>query len=1273
MSVQGAVIGGNGSAVQVMPWKRLPTLEPKQDAQQDLGSQARKWRDVFVAGSVSFPGSGKIDTSILPANGLTIRSEEGRRAWLSIHSRQNPAQGSSGLSASIQFAESGVRYWEIITGYGSFGSSSSGDYLAVYYNDPSGTMGAGQKFKVKSTGEVVMGRAIPFFDNAYDLGAGNSRWRYGFFSSGIGVGVSSIGAKLHIVGGVGTVRIDRLDGTRMLDVNTSDFTGFGGAQGVLNLEARPADATNATRNSPAILLRGRYWNGTASANADAYIIHRVTGTYGGDVEIGFGVTPHLRINMNTGKLTTKNIEPWAQYTYDLGSETLAWRRVYAREYMVEDHRINTLNVDSLPALAVPGVLTDWLAFRPPDTVELLDASTNTWVQDTSNAYLHLFTGIWGLGNVYNITNAYNAVRFTWTSFPYRWIKVVAIELTPRDNSFNIRIETSSDGVNWTTVIYDQNVGGWPAWYIRFLDTYLSTTGKPYLRITFEINWAGAQTSVGIRRIMLYGPYDFVVRHANLPYYADVYKNIFAGGHVLPQVDNTKDLGSSTNYWRNLFLKGTIYMNNGVSIKGSTTSEYGGFGLWIQTSSGRIHVGPLNASYAHFITDRANFYFNAGVAVDGTLWPYQGGIFDLGRWDRKWNRIYTRAISVGNEYAYPFNVYNDSFYTWTAVIRGNPDRAYAGYGVLWVGNGYNMLSNVLQIYGSYIYLDEIRLYDGTNYVDATLDMREWGGTLRTLLPNTSSAIYLGRNVTFRQFYVSVEQAGAGYGLVFEYSVGTDPNTGDTLWATLTVTDGTNNLSQSGWVYFTVPSDWAKVPLQEGGVVVSSTARYWIRIRTTTAPTTAATSRFINNSGLTSNLIQAYNSGRLKFRVNIYGDILAAGRIFMGWSVAGNTTQGTYYIGQYNGQLLTNMTVRPVTDNTYDLGTSTLRWRDVWVSRTLVAGTSRVLGYSIRLSLSVGGDSDLYVAIQDGSGRANIYWDAYYDAGAGVHKRSVGDVLGANRLKIHGADGFRFYTADAGTAGSTITWTENFHIGHGFLEGRSFRPYADNTYDLGEASFRWRNAYFSGNVVIGSAASPSKKLHVYGGQGDGIMVESSADWPTISLRGFDGTSTYTTSIIGAYFGKAIQINYPFENSYLMLNTTQQATASQLIANPPRLIFRGNYYDGTTSQQYSIYIIPEITSTSPYGRIRFYFNATGNILSLGDFDGIIAYTNVRPSADSTFTLGSSSFRWFAIYARNIITGDIVLEKGWRIVEGDDGLYVLRETPEGTKKYRIVLEPVN
>ena len=67
---------------------------------------------------------------------------------------------------------------------------------------------------------------------------------------------------------------------------------------------------------------------------------------------------------------------------------------------------------------------------------------------------------------------------------------------------------------------------------------------------------------------------------------------------------------------------------------------------LQTNSGYIDVGPQNTSYAHFTTDRSQFYFGRKVLIDGNCEPY--GSHDLGASGNRWQNLYVNDLQLSNE-------------------------------------------------------------------------------------------------------------------------------------------------------------------------------------------------------------------------------------------------------------------------------------------------------------------------------------------------------------------------------------------------------------------------------------------------------------------------------------------------------------------------------------------------------------------------------------------------------------------------------------------------
>lgn len=79
---------------------------------------------------------------------------------------------------------------------------------------------------------------------------------------------------------------------------------------------------------------------------------------------------------------------------------------------------------------------------------------------------------------------------------------------------------------------------------------------------------------------------------------------------------------------------------------SLTPSSGSTGYWqVNTPSGYVQMGPQNTSYAHFQTDRARFYFNKEVQVDGGVIRSHNEDLQLGRAGTS-DKIQIRDTSIG---------------------------------------------------------------------------------------------------------------------------------------------------------------------------------------------------------------------------------------------------------------------------------------------------------------------------------------------------------------------------------------------------------------------------------------------------------------------------------------------------------------------------------------------------------------------------------------------------------------------------------------------------
>lgn len=208
-----------------------------------------------------------------------------------------------------------------------------------------------------------------------------------------------------------------------------------------------------------------------------------------------------------------------------------------------------------------------------------------------------------------------------------------------------------------------------------------------------------------------------------------------------------------------------------------------------------------------------------------------------------------------------------------------ERVIDGTTVLYSNIAKNSLDTIL----FYLYDPE----DLTYYFYDKTSLREYSSTSQAnLISRTNEYIYLGKSSTFSEVYFGITTAGSGYSLVVEYSSGVDGSGNVNQWSTLTVANNTSNFSTSGWIWWSIPNNWVSGK-------VNNIDRYWIRIRTTTTPSTVASCSFINTGAFFGRLLNFDVHGYNKFYVDYRGN-LTSGRIYPGSGNIGSSTQNTNYI-------------------------------------------------------------------------------------------------------------------------------------------------------------------------------------------------------------------------------------------------------------------------------------------------------------------------------------------------------------------------------------------
>jgi hypothetical protein len=248
---------------------------------------------------------------------------------------------------------------------------------------------------------------------------------------------------------------------------------------------------------------------------------------------------------------------------------------------------------------------------------------------------------------------------------------------------------------------------------------------------------------------------------------------------------------------------------------------------------------------------------------------------------------------------------------------------------------------------------------------------------------------------------------------------------------------------------------------------------------------ASIRHVMTGGAILSKLSFMFGGSEKAYIDSSGNVNVASLLVGGTTVIGSDRSLRNIVGVAQSLL-------PSSDNTYDLGSSTYRWRNAYLSGSLtVAGTANVGSLQI----------------------------------AGTTVITSGRVL-----------------QNIASIGQTLT------------------PSADNTYDLGSSSYRWRNLYLGGALVVAGAANVGS-LQI----GGTTVIDSSRN----VINAMSVTSTTLSP------GTDFLIAQPYD-----------ASSAITLRNSPDIVLRGKYWTGTSSATYDAEIRHVMTSTVPSSKLSFMF---------------------------------------------------------------------------------------
>jgi len=313
-------------------------------------------------------------------------------------------------------------------------------------------------------------------------------------------------------------------------------------------------------------------------------------------------------------------------------------------------------------------------------------------------------------------------------------------------------------------------------------------------------------------------------------------------------------------------------------------------------------------------------------------------------------------------------------------------------------------------------------------------------------------------------------------------------------------------------------------------------------------------------------------------------------------------------QFVGRVVTD--VLPKTNNAYDLGSSSLRWANVYgVNGDFSTVTVSGLTPGSVIFAGTGG-----ALSQD---NANFFWDdANNRLGIGTNTPAATlHVVGTAQVSGNTSVGGDLSVGGNGSVTGSLTVAGNTTLGDAAGDvvvfnarvGSDVVPSADNTYDLGENTtpLRWRSGYFGTQVKVGASVSlvaATNALEYTGGDG------------RISVAGASALRVSTNGVERLIVDGSGHVLPGADNTYNLGSATQQWA---------------NIYGVNGSLSGSLTVAGTLNvggGSVLQGNTVIGGAATDEVQFVGR-----VVTDVLPKTNNAYDLGSSSLRWANVYGVN------------------------------------------
>lgn len=366
----------------------------------------------------------------------------------------------------------------------------------------------------------------------------------------------------------------------------------------------------------------------------------------------------------------------------------------------------------------------------------------------------------------------------------------------------------------------------------------------------------------------------------------------------------------------------VYAGNVIAEAGYLYSRYNGI---------QVAIGANNSSYVHFINNQSKqYYFDNGLAISGTIFPYSDNSYDLGTNSTKWRNIYANRL-IGEADKSVFLVTN-----YIGGQQANPQTYF--------NNGIGIK---VAMTGSIQYWNDTLWINGYS-----------GGDVKNMC-----ALHTMRNGT-PEMYISTQLSDAtAYGTMYRFWTSYNSNHSSADWVCKGLSahariETTADIYSAGWLRTVGQTGWYSESYGGGWYMTDST---WIRAFGNKQIYTASTSpdAFHTLGGVNA-------SGRIYAGsyIETHGGLVCAGVGNSGGASGFNVYASFYGNGQHGGIEI------GASDNVFGIGVHSNDHMYWWWTNSGSVGSSSNKSYI----MDYGGGSWNFTGSVVASGEVTAYSDA-----------------------------------------------------------------------------------------------------------------------------------------------------------------------------------------------------------------------------------------------------------------------------------------------------------